>query len=390
MLPAAVMNLTFGLFLFFSTSAIASPVLTIFCKSQTYGESSRLSTFPSDVRATYFAPDLEFKDENAQPFRNIFEGQPYAGDDLKIQLLVRAQTQDGKVGLYRSSAHVGRRLASNQLLAKSRSLPENLLTDLKEKDFGTSLMAQKGNTFVFAGAGSDEFLIYDLISQATRSVHLQPLLANPRFSVSGNYLFFDLFNQKTYRWQQVAYDFNSFKVVFTTPASNLESISLEYNQTRKNWVWLEFDPRSLAASLVESNSNNNSNNKSSLVKINSHLSRPLIYSNLETGLKVYWVETSFTPGKGASGQAHSLLLELNSSSANAWPLPEILLTELKDSLPEHLMSGGFKAPQNDEIYFSLYSKGGLISLNTTTGLWRLIATFYPCLEPHWTFQGPPQ
>ncbi len=387
MRSAVFVKWAFGIVLISGPMALASsPLLTIFCKSHTYGETSQLSTFPSNARETYFAPDLEFKDENGQPFSNIFEGQPYAGDDLKIQMITRALTKDGKVNIYRSAAHVGRRLATSQVLAGSRSLAKNLVDDLEDKGFGTSLIAQNGNTFVFAGTASDEFLIHDLVTQNLRSVHLQPLLVNPRFSVSGHYLFFDLFNQKTYRWQQVAYDLNNFKIAFTTPASNLESISLEYNQVRKNWVWLEFDPRSSVASLVESNVKS----KSVLVKINSPTSRPLIYTALETGLKIDWTEQTFTPGKGTAGQARSLLLELNSSTPTAWPFPESLLTLLKDALPQHLMSAGFKAPQDNEIYFSLSSKGGLIALNTTTGFWRMISTFYPCLEPHWTFQGPPQ
>lgn len=386
MRSAVFLNVAFGFILLSGPSTLASPPLTIFCKSQTYGETSRLNTFPSNVRETYFAADLEFKDENGQPFTNVFEGQPYSGDDLKIQLITRAQTKDGKINIYRSSAHVGRRLATSQVLASSRSLPRNLIDDLEEKGFGTGLIAQNGDTFVFAGAASDEFLIYNLVSQDIRSVHLRPFLANPRFSVSGDYLLFDLYNPKNYRWQQVAYDSHSFKVAFTTPASNLESMSLEYNQARRNWVWFEFDPKSTAASLVESDSKN----KSVLLKINSPTSRPFVYTALATGLKVNWTEQTFTSGKGTTGQAHSLILELNSSVPNAWPFPDSLLSLLKDSPHDHVMSSGFKAPQDNEVYFSLYIKGGLIALDTASGTWRMIATFYPCLEPRWTFQGPLQ
>ncbi len=386
MLPAAFLNLAFGTFLLISTSAFASPVLTIFCKSQTYGESGRLNTFPSHVRESYFAPTLDFTDEKNSPFQNMLDYQPYAGDDLKIQLIIRAQTQNGKVNIYRSAAHVGRRHATSELLSPSRSLSANLVTDLEAKGFGRSLVTQKGNTFVFAGASSDEFLIYDLKTGATRSVRLQPFLANPRFSASANYLIFDLYNQKTFRWQQVAYDFNTFKVAFVTPVSKNETMSLEFNPVRKNWVWLEFDSRSPSASLVEYDSKN----KSELVKISHPTSRPLIYSVHNTGLKVYWTEQYLTTEKGAAGQANILHLELNSSSFSHWPFPEKLLTQLGTAVPEHLMSGGFKAPQDDEIYFSLYSKGGLIALNTTTGIWRMIATFYPCVEPQWTLQGIPQ
>ena len=395
MLPSNILNLVLGVLLSFSTPALANPVLTIFCKSQTSGELSQLATLPSDVRENYLTPDIVFKDENSQPFQDVLDDQPFAGDDLKIQLMIRAQSKDGKVNIYRSLAHVGRRLATSQILFGSRGLTPEILENLKQRGLPSNLMAQHENTFVFAGASSDEFLIYDLKSQAVHSVHLQNNLANPRFSVTGNFLIFDLFDKKTYRWQQVAYDFGTFKVAFQTTASNFDTSSLEYNSIRKNWVWLELDHVDKAAELVESNGKN----KVVLNKLIGSLSLPFVYSATASSLKVYWTEHSFKWGTGPDGQsriifskaqAQALSLELASSPIISWPFPETLVTALNSYVPDHLMAGGFKVPSSDEIIFSLDSVGGLIALNTTTGLWRRIAKFYPCLQPHWTFQGPTQ
>ena len=135
MLPSNVLNLVLGALLSFSTPALANPVLALFCKSQTSGELSQLATLPSDVRENYLTPDVEFKDEKSQLFQDVLDYQPFAGDDLKIQLMIRAQTKDGKVNIYRSLAHVGRRLATSQLLFGSRRLTPEILENLKHFKF---------------------------------------------------------------------------------------------------------------------------------------------------------------------------------------------------------------------------------------------------------------
>lgn len=383
MLPQTVTRWVLGLLLFLSSWAEAAPTLTIFCKTQMDPHYAKLGALPSDVSENYYTPTLNFTDEKNQAFRTLFDYQPYSGDDLKVQLLIRAETMDGTVNIYRSLAHIGRRSATSQVVAPSRKLDPEIETNLGQRGLGKNLMAQKENIFVFAGAASDEFAIYDLTSQRTRTLQLQLGLANPRFSITGNFLIFDLFDKKSYRWQQIAYELNSFKISFQTPRSTVDAFSLEFNPARQNWVWLEQLPKTTSGTLVEMTGNH----KSVITKMNSALSLPLIYSSEAGALKVFWTEHTSNRGSFENGKAQEWLLGMGFSQSNSWPFSAALAQALKPSIPTNLMAGGFKAPHSNEIFFSLDRLGGLVSLDTKLGTWRFVARPYLCLSPHWTIQG---
>ncbi len=392
MLPRIFARLALGIIFFISSKVVASPILQIFCKTRIETEFSKLSTFPSNASQNYFSPDVTFTDEKNEPFFTIFDYQPYLGDDLKVQLIIRAQQINGKISIYRSLAHIGRRLAKSEWLASSRKLNQEIEERLIQRGLGTSLMARHENTLILAGEASDEFIIYDLISQSRRSVRLQENLANPRFSLSGSNVIFDLFHKKSSRWRQVAYNLNTLNVSFITPVANLDHSSLEFNPARKNWIWLELDPKSEAAALVESSAASTN----ILTKINASVGLPLIYSLDPSGLKVFWTEHSYQPGRNPNGspknifsvaRARSLFFQGTSLNFVNWLYPESFLSLLNDHVPKRLMSGGFKTPNSDQLYFSLDILKGLISLNTQSGQWTLIARSQSCFQPQWFFQG---